>query len=450
MKESHRVYNDLGCLRRDLVELGFNCSEIVNHGISFNDVTNLEFKDADFNIDESTLSEVTCVPAIELVNRFNHKILLHCYFDDSNFLSFTFLTKTVAIIYHRADMDGICSGIIAGLYETENHRDYIVLPIGYDHVDNVEDVVAKIENTINLECIYMLDLTLSESFLEKYAKYIYYIDHHDKGLAVAAPYKDKFLKYYYDITGIVDCNGKPAKKAAACELTWKALYGNKHMPIVVKLCGRYDVWDHDVNNSTIGFNEYCKSYGIDKMEIHDGYVLNEDDDTLAFNGTDPNSAGQYFLHVFLNSICIDNIREYEDSWLYRSISRGLESHKHKVRIDEEDVKKTGAICKFVGTDIKVIVANKANRNSIFFNSVSKNSGCCCSIVFYYDLEKSVWKASMYTIDGPFNMQQIFDILLANKNNKIVDHGGHILSACGFVSMDIQEDLLKHLEFIKRF
>lgn len=370
---------------------------------------------------------------------------------------------TIAIVYHRADMDGVCSALIAAFYEERNFKAYVkddrlychkVKLIGYDYTDSTMTLHKQLTSLGELEYIYMLDVTLPNELLDIYANKIIAIDHHDKAIERLESYKTSFKEYHCAIAHdqVYDIDGTVAKKAAACELTWIALFKDKKMPAVVRLCGRYDVWDH--NKYTKEFNEYCRSVGIEGilqrtnmwddtnsevnyLSLEVSFVTNmfdgfNDAITDSKSYIDPDFSDQEFSHT---------------SWLKKSIEIGTDLFRYKSIFNKMDSMAIAKTCMIKGTDIVAVVANQANRNSTFFDAVVDKKRHNCLIVFNYDISSASWKASFYTVDGGTDMQRIFDVILANPDNKVLSHGGHMRTACGFVTKDIQADLLDHLKFM---
>ena len=127
------------------------------------------------------------------------------------------------VYYHSADLDGICSGAICRLKYPDAKF------IGYDYGEPI-DMIPD-------EDIIMVDVSLPMDQMEKYAsisKSFIWIDHH-----VSA------IKEYTKLVaekGDIGIRAVLKVGLAACELTWDYFFGAP-IPKVIKLLGRYDVWD---------------------------------------------------------------------------------------------------------------------------------------------------------------------------------------------------------------
>jgi oligoribonuclease NrnB/cAMP/cGMP phosphodiesterase (DHH superfamily) len=127
-------------------------------------------------------------------------------------------------IYHSSDFDGICSAAIVN-----KHYKCCEL-IGYNYTE-------EIINDIDIgSTVVLVDLTLSieeMQWLDRNTNFIW-IDHH----------KNR-IEQIYDI-GLINISGlrNTKQEFAACDLTWMYFYPNEEMPDIIKLLGRYDVWDH--------------------------------------------------------------------------------------------------------------------------------------------------------------------------------------------------------------
>lgn len=127
-------------------------------------------------------------------------------------------------LFHSADLDGKCSAAIVklkfphcSLYginyneeipwkEIENHSEVVMVDFGFQPFSDME----KIHNM-------------------KWDSFVW-IDHHKTAI-------DNYNEYQQEIEGLREI-GK-----AGCELTWEYFYPNRPMPKIVRMLGRYDVWD---------------------------------------------------------------------------------------------------------------------------------------------------------------------------------------------------------------
>lgn len=125
------------------------------------------------------------------------------------------------IIYHDADLDGICSGAIL------IKRFPFAKLIGYDYgrpLEYIPDGQDIIMADVSLPMIQMGELARrSNSFT--------YIDHHETAIR-----EFKSLGLSADIKGVFDLN------FSACEIAWEFCYPGVPSPRAVRLLGMYDTW----------------------------------------------------------------------------------------------------------------------------------------------------------------------------------------------------------------
>lgn len=137
--------------------------------------------------------------------------------------------------YHSADLDGHCSGAIVKMKYPECEL------IGINYGESID--LNLIDND---EEVYMVDFCLQPFSgmiaLNAKAK-LHWIDHHAKG-SIDEAHSSGFLASGGQLLEV----GK-----AGCELTWEYLFPENKMPLGVFLLGRYDVWDHGVDNNVLPF-----------------------------------------------------------------------------------------------------------------------------------------------------------------------------------------------------
>lgn len=133
-------------------------------------------------------------------------------------------TKRVCF-FHRADLDGKCSGAIV----LQKYPDCKMVGINYG--DNYEKTVFSVVD-VDTE-VYMVDFCLQPFDLmvglKDSCKTLVWIDHHSEAIKL------------YDECGIV-IPGIRIEGTAACALTWRYLFNSKAVPPAVEMLGLYDVW----------------------------------------------------------------------------------------------------------------------------------------------------------------------------------------------------------------
>ena len=153
-------------------------------------------------------------------------------------------------VYHRSDLDGMCSGAIVKYKYPECEL------IGFDYGDEFPwDRVGPEDQ------VYMVDVALQPfdemiALKDQAGLGLVWIDHHKSTIKSELEY---YEKYQIHARGCID--GIRKVGTAACELTWEFLFPDKPMPIAVKLLGRYDVWDHWARPNVLPFQ-----YGMRLLE----------------------------------------------------------------------------------------------------------------------------------------------------------------------------------------
>lgn len=149
--------------------------------------------------------------------------------------------------YHNSDHDGHCSGALVKLtfpdvrlvgvnYSLQNELQYLEENVGVGEKVVICDFSFSVEGMK-----YLLERCGNDEVI--------WIDHHISAI-------NKIKEAGLHIQGIRDIN------KAGCELTWQYFWKTKpthRMPDVVRLLGRYDVWDHndaDILPFHYGMNQY--------------------------------------------------------------------------------------------------------------------------------------------------------------------------------------------------
>ena len=149
---------------------------------------------------------------------------------------------------HHSDMDGNCSGAIVYWFHKKRNEHVECFPVNYN-----EDIpFEKIEKN---EKVYVVDFSFVPEDYKKLLSItddVIWIDHHVSAI-------DKFKN-----TPIENLPGIRRNGEAGCELTWKYFYGdskNTKIPTIVKMLGRYDVWDFSImdKESLSALQQYCRT-----------------------------------------------------------------------------------------------------------------------------------------------------------------------------------------------
>ena len=145
--------------------------------------------------------------------------------------------KKVLLIYHRVDYDGVFSAVICTKF-FQSLGDYEVIPYGYNYGDELYPNTVS-DNLESIDSLCMVDVTyppkdmidLMYLFKDRPDKFIW-IDHHETAI------NDSICFGYNSLPGLRIKEG-----LAACELTWNYFYPNTSVPLIVKYCSTYDIWD---------------------------------------------------------------------------------------------------------------------------------------------------------------------------------------------------------------
>lgn len=148
------------------------------------------------------------------------------------------------IIITHVDPDGWASEFIVRKYLEQTDQTSTIVKFNWNYggdTSRIEDFIEK--NKSYIKDIFMTDLTLPDSFMEKYAPLITWLDHHLSNVDREASWKSN-LKSNASKTRLPD-KFPDYKLISACELTWAYFFPNLPVPPMVSAIGRHDVWDND-------------------------------------------------------------------------------------------------------------------------------------------------------------------------------------------------------------
>lgn len=258
------------------------------------------------------------------------------------------------VCLHHDDMDGECSGAI--VYDF-----YLLKREKVDCYSCTHNLPIPFEKIKKDEKVYMVDYSLSEKDFDKLlniTKDVVWIDHHKSAI-------DKFKD-----TDVSVLEGIRRVGESGCELTWEYFHGKDKkvkIPTVVKMLGRYDVWDFSLygKDKLSSLQEYCKTIDtsppakIWKKWLESTYSPREEIEI-----------GSRYVE-YRNSVW----KNFLDKWGFET---DFEGHS-------------------------AIACNTASVNSEFFESVS-NKGYDLLILFIHDGEK--WVFSLYTLKSKIDCSKI--------------------------------------------
>lgn len=153
------------------------------------------------------------------------------------------------IIYHKQDLDGMCSGAIA--YRALGSAELIP----YNYGDEVDLPSLAGKDVYLVDCSFPVEQMLA---LQQAAASLTWIDHHVSAIDAAAAAS-------FNPPGLRDL------KEAACELTWRFFHSTPlpslpdprplQLPWVIYLLGRYDCWDHQADPDVLPFQYGMRALG---------------------------------------------------------------------------------------------------------------------------------------------------------------------------------------------
>lgn len=160
-------------------------------------------------------------------------------------MSKQFHERNVAVYYHKADLDGLMSGVIAEYYLAPRTNKVDLIPIDYGD----DFVKALPQDESFYDDIYVIDVS-DDKLFEKLGHKIIWIDHHISAYNKVISGKTAKPKDTFFIEGV-----------AACRLAFRYFTANgdhqfdtlelfkdrviQNEPFVVTLAGEYDIWDND-------------------------------------------------------------------------------------------------------------------------------------------------------------------------------------------------------------
>lgn len=140
------------------------------------------------------------------------------------------------ILFHRADLDGQCSGAIAKFSNEDAEL------FGIDYGDEIP--WDKIKGAHVIMVAFSLQPWSEMERLGREASGVTWIDHHKTAIDLWNQNKDIMPgKWGLDLN----------PDLAACEIAWQHFNGKRAEPLAVTYLGRYDVWDLDYEPEVLPF-----------------------------------------------------------------------------------------------------------------------------------------------------------------------------------------------------
>jgi len=305
--------------------------------------------------------------------------------------------------YHSADLDCHASGAIV------KHKYPGCEMIGINYCDPFPWDSIRSDETI-----YFVDFCLQPFVdmlkLADMCDTLVLIDHHKTTDEELQKMEDKpsNFKFYF------------ALDKAGCELTWEYIYPKIPMPKVVRLLGRYDIWDQS-NTDTLPFQYGLRMYPFttpgltDNMDFWKKLFAN---DQLCCEMTERIISEGNLILKYVNS---DNAKYATQTAFEMKIRYNYE---HRVLFElPHTLDITGYIT------MNAIVINRALGNSMVFDSVYDPATHDLMVPFYLN-KNGTWTVSLYTTH---------DHIDCSKIAKVMGGGGH-KQAAGFQIDDINKIL----------
>lgn len=287
-------------------------------------------------------------------------------------------------VFYHADLDGLCSAaIVAERYPEIPSENYFKINYGYPI-----PLISPGQSVIMVDfCIQPID-QMCKLINQVYSDSTFFcwIDHHQSSIdaMTEALRQGKIQPHQF--------SGRWEVGKAGCELAWEYFFPNKPMPDVVRLLGRYDVWDHsDPDVVPFQYGMRCKNPSVNDI----------------------------FWSVALNARTVD-IQE----WINEIISVG-----HKILYWENTVR-ASEYCQAYGIETflnghRAIALNTARVGSLFFQSTFSFDGYDIFISFVR-LPTGRWSVSLMSDPNKVDVSKIA---------KMYGGGGH-RGASGFQCKDL--------------
>ena len=249
---------------------------------------------------------------------------------------------SIKCFYHKADLDGECSGAIVKYY----HKETELFPFDYGEEFPWDKITPE-------DKVFMVDVSLPRNDMIKLKTsvwYFVYIDHH---ISKINELKDLFF------------GGIQEDGTAACILTWKYFNKSLKTPETIKLLGYYDVWK--IDDDVLDFQ-----YGMRSLD------------------TNPENQDLWSM-LFANNKLIHLIKE---------IGRSI--RKYQDKIDKKDILDFSFKTKF--RDYSVLALNKTTGSSLIFKDHPDYKNVDILMVFGWIGDK--WKISLYTLKDDIDVSLI--------------------------------------------
>lgn len=253
----------------------------------------------------------------------------------------------MTIIYHSRDMDGFTSGAIC------KHKFPEAQLVGFDYGEKI-----PYHRMVKGESIIMIDVSVPMHEMMALSNFsngqLTWIDHHKSAI-------EEYNKFFPD--GVSPFVAVLQDGIAACEIGWKYLVSQDHIPTAVQLIGEYDTWRRD--------NELRWKDRIYPFQFGIRAICNS-----------PETFPESLLNSYLTS----------DQEVTKIIENGKAILKYQDQVSELTCRKSSFEFGFDG--LKAICLNTGGINSEFFKSVYDEQKH--DIMMPFQFNGKFWVVSLYT------------------------------------------------------
>ena len=310
--------------------------------------------------------------------------------------------QRLAIVVHHTDMDGWASAWVVN--EWLKNQDLEVKFFSHNYgqtIDHIEIFIAQ--NKSRLSDIYLVDISLPDLFMQTYAAYITWLDHHVSAIEHVAELEAQglVLKNHYAKSSI------DGQRVAACELCWQTFH-DEPMPKFVHWSGRYDVWDHR-EPEVLELNAYVN---------------------ITFINSDENPP---FLTPEFNALA-------SAAGVLAACLEGRAALKWRDTFNRINSRRNAYVkCWTVaGNRIPIAIINAAGLDSYYFDTVfAKYPELKMAIFFHYSFRSNNWNISFRSLDPSYSSLETMQIALTEiYGADVISMGGHN-GSCGATVSDIR-------------
>ena len=311
---------------------------------------------------------------------------------------------TYHVVYHRKDLDGICSGgIVYRALREKNVDDSDIVMVPHDYSDPT-DWIRKVKLG---DSVYLVDISLSRpdwaTLLGIVGVKVVWIDHHSTAIQdyLGSDSVKGWKNEFQHLPGAIEVFlGDSRNNKAGCYLTWEYFEKTRPVPPIVQELSRFDVWD----------NEDKTRWENIVMPIHH---------IIGLIWKDPKSPPNYAFDEALAPDVMVNL-----------IGTGkllYDAHKKQLASASRAAFETNVF------DLPAVVLNAGGAGSLAFEKVYDPAKHKLMVSFAYDGPNKTWNVGLYSTH---------DDVHCGKLAKLFKGGGHA-GAAGFSVKKLSEAFPKY-------